>query len=604
MQSTASVLEKAGVVLPSTMVQQQELVQEPEEEETLGEGPTLGELEELPKWDGVTASDTLEEARKRNPHLDLYLRKWQDAGNEPPDWHPTLSRDLKGVKDLNLIYPVGDPIFIHVVNQGGPFARYFAVEPILEGNFRDAYDRIRKRCFVLAAEEETPLTPEAFEKTLDTLIDRATQMVAHPRRGKRLADRLKGEDQGERTVRVTPLEKATVAYFLKRDLVHQGRMEPLMRDPHIEDIHGLGLSNIFCVHKIFEMLETNIRFPTEEQLDAHLLNMSERMGRRVSDTNPIVDGALPDGSRINIVFSRQISRSGSSFTIRKFSETPFPVSQLVAWKTFSPQIAAYLWLCLEAGMSVFVSGETASGKTTTLNGILPFIRPKSKILTAEDTPEVLPPHENWQQLVTREIGPEESRVTTYTLLKAALRSRPDYIIVGEIRGAEGAVAFQAMQTGHATMATFHASSVAKLIQRFTSAPISVPARFMDNLNVALIQMAVYVNGKMLRRVLAVEEIEGYSKQTGGVETRAVFTWNPVTDEMVFSGRNNSFVLEHKVAERLGFEDPRDIYKELDKRARIIELLIENDMFDYHEVQRLLFEYNTRGESALPFNLDV
>lgn len=585
--------------IPS-MVQQTEL-QPPEPE---AEIPTTPQVDEPPQWDGVTASDTLEVARKRNPHLDRYLNAWQESGRPMPDWHPVVTRELKGQKQLNLIYPVGDPIFIHVITEGDTFARYYAVEPTLEGNFLEAYEQVRQRCFVLAAKEDAPYALTEFEGTLDRLIEQATEVTPDPRRGKRLKDRFGDPGLGEKTVRVTPLEKATVAYFLKRDIVHQGRMEPLMRDPYIEDIHGLGLRNIFCVHKIFDMLETNICFQSEQELDGFLLTMSERMGRRVSDTNPIVDGALPDGSRINIVFSRAVSRSGSSFTIRKFSDTPFPISQLVAWKTLSPQIAAYLWLCLESGMSVFVSGETASGKTTTLNGILPFIKPKSKILTAEDTPEVLPPHENWQQLVTREIGPEESRVTTYTLLKAALRSRPDYIIVGEIRGAEGGVAFQAMQTGHATMATFHASSVAKLIQRFTSAPINVPARFMDNLNVALIQMAVYVGGKMLRRVLAVEEIEGYSKQTGGVETRAVFTWNPVTDQMVFSGRNNSFVLEHKVAERLGFEDPRDIYKELDKRARIIELLIENEKFDYHEVQQMLFEYATRGEKALPFTLDV
>jgi archaeal flagellar protein FlaI len=554
-----------------------------------------------PAWDGVSFSDTMEDACRGNPHLARYIERFQSEGGNTPEWFPALSRELKGRKDLNLIYPVGDPLFIHVHNAGGPFPRYIAIEPVLEGETLAAYRLIRRRAFILASEVEAPTTSEEFEVTLEELIDRATIIKPNPRRGKRLLDRL--GDPLHRPVRATPLERATVAYFLKRDIVHQGRMEPLMRDPYIEDIHGLGLSNIYCVHKIFEMLETNICFPDEASLDTHLLNMSERMGRRVSDTQPIVDGALPDGSRINIVYSRSISRSGSSFTIRKFAETPFPVSQLVAWKTFSPHVAAYLWLCLEAGMSVFVAGETASGKTTTLNGILPFIRPKSKILTAEDTPEVLPPHENWQQLVTRETGPEESRVTTHDLLKAALRSRPDYIIVGEIRGAEGAVAFQAMQTGHATMATFHASSVTKLIQRFTSPPISVPAKFMSNLNVALIQMAVYVGGRMLRRVLAVEEIEGFNKQSQGVETRAVFAWNPLTDTHIFSGRNNSYVLENLVAPRLGFEDPRQIYKELDKRARIVELLIEHQMFDYHEVQSMLFEYANRGDAALPFTVD-
>ncbi|MBW3583965.1 MAG: type II/IV secretion system ATPase subunit [Euryarchaeota archaeon] len=553
-------------------------------------------------WDGIFRSDTIEDARKRNPHLDRYLKKLAAEGKKMPEWYPTLSRDLKALERPNIMYPVGDPIFIHVVHEGGLFARYRAIEPPLEGVVKEAYDLVRKRAFVLSNGPDPPETTEQYTEALTRLIEEATVVTANPRRGgvPFIARYLPMKDK---PIQVTLEEKKVIDYFLKRDIVGQDRMEPLMKDPYIEDIHGLGIRNVHCVHKIFDMLETNINFVTHEKIDAFISDMGDRMGRPVSDSNPIVDGALPDGSRINIIYSNEISRGGSSFTIRKFAEVPIPVTQLVAWNTYSPQVAAYLWLCLENGMSVFVSGETASGKTTTLNGILPFIKPQSKILTAEDTPEVNPPHENWQQLVTRETGPEEARVSMYALLKAALRSRPDYVIVGEIRGAEGAVAFQAMQTGHATMATFHASSVGKLIQRFTSAPISVPAQFMDNLNVVLIQMAVYVGGKMLRRVLAVEEIEGYSKQTGGVETRAVFTWNPVNDTFVFSGRNNSFVLEQSVAERMQLEDKRDIYKELDKRAKILEKMIELKLFDYFEVQRILFEYANKGEKALPFKVD-
>ena len=253
-------------------------------------------------------------------------------------------------------------------------------------------------------------------------------------------------------------------------------------------------------------------------------------------------------------------------------------------------------------MSVFVAGETASGKTTTTNSILPFIKPASKIMTAEDTPEVLPPHKNWQQLITRDRGTDESSVTMYDLLKAGLRSRPNYIIVGEIRGAEGAVAFQAMQTGHPTMATFHASSVDKLIQRFTSDPINVPLPFMPNLNVVLIQMAVYVHGRMLRRVLAVDEIEGYSKRADTAITRQVFAWDSVKDVFQFGGRNNSYVLESLVAPKIGLDDSREVYKILDKRTWIIEELIRREQFDYHQIRDLLFDYQRRRDQALPFEL--
>ncbi|WP_276968375.1 type II/IV secretion system ATPase subunit, partial [Metallibacterium scheffleri] len=242
----------------------------------------------------------------------------------------------------------------------------------------------------------------------------------------------------------------------------------------------------------------------------HLIEerLSERIGRPVSDKVPIVDATLPDGSRLSIVYSSDVSIRGPSFTIRKFSDIPISIIQLVKYNTMSAEEAAYLWLALEYGQSIFVCGETASGKTTVVNALVPFIRPESKIFSAEDTPEIRCPQPAWQQLVTRERGAEESRVTLFDLLKTALRSRPNYIIVGEIRGAEGSMAFQAMQTGHPVIATFHAASVKRMIQRFTGTPINIPVTFMDNLNIALIQQAVYVNGKFLRRTTSINEIEG------------------------------------------------------------------------------------------------
>jgi len=253
-------------------------------------------------------------------------------------------------------------------------------------------------------------------------------------------------------------------------------------------------------------------------------------------------------------------------------------------------------------MSVFVCGETASGKTTTLNSIIPFIKPDAKIYTAEDTPEVVVPHKNWQRLTTRERGPEESRVTLFDLLKAALRSRPNYIIVGEIRGAEGAIAFQAMQTGHPVMSTFHAGDIKKMIQRFTGSPINIPVTFIDNLNIALFQQAVYVRGRFLRRVLNVVEIEGYYEELGGVATRNVFEWDAVSDRHIFRGMNNSYILERKIAEVAGYEDPKEIYNELFLRARIIERMAELGITGYWEVYKEIKAFYERGLEGLSFRL--
>lgn len=532
--------------------------------------------------------DTLEDALDRNAHLRAYLDAWQKAGRPAPSFHPVLSRDLKNVRPWNFLYPVGDPVFVHVHQaEGDFFPRYDPVEPALDPAEAAAYEALRLQAFLRAPGVPVPDSPAEYRQSLEALVARAirsgTVATGPGPRAKRLP--------------VTPTGLEKMRYLLFRDVVEHGPLEPIMRDPWIEDVHALGLKNVHVVHKVFGMSETPIRFHDGPALNDYLSVMAERMGRPVSESRPIVDGALPNGSRINIVYGEAVSKGGSSFTIRKFSETPITVTQLVEWNTMSARLAAYLWLCLETGMRVFVSGETASGKTTTLNALLPFMRPKSKVLSVEDTPEVVVPHPNWQQLITRERGSKGSSVTIQDLLKAALRSRPNYIIVGEIRGAEGSVAFQAMQTGHPTLATFHASGVGKLVQRFTSDPINVPAQFMDNLNVALIQSAVYVHGKMLRRVTAVEEIEGFSKLSKRVMTRQVFSWDPVRDQHQFDGRNNSYVLETLVAERLGIKNPREIYAELERRTRVLEELVRRRRFEYDDIVRFFFEYAERNPSG-------
>ncbi len=544
-------------------------------------------------------TNELTEAAEKNSHLARYLKAYQEKTGGLPTFVPALGREMKSVKKLNHIYPVGDPIFIHIVDEEGGARRYYAIEPKLTPDERRKYVQAREHILRLAPFEPTPATTEDLKKVLTRLFDRVAR-VTDGALG--MLAKVNVLAKLNTKISMTSAEKRKIAYFLERDIVSTGPLEPIIRDPYIEDVHSIGTNNLFVVHKVFDMVETDIRFENEKVLDDYLRNMTERIGRPVSESRPIVDATLPDGSRLNLIYSDDVSQRGASFTIRKFSETPISITQVCHWGTMSTQVAAYLWLCLQNGMSVFVCGETASGKTTSLNAILSFIKPKDKVFTAEDTPEVRPPQAAWQQLVTRESGPEEGRVGMFDLLKAALRSRPNYIIVGEIRGAEGSVAFQAMQTGHPCIATFHASSVGRMIQRFTSDPINVPITFMDNLNVCMIQMAVYNNGRMLRRVLAIEELEAYNEKAGGVMTRAVFKWNPANDSHVFRGRNNSYILETKIAETIGYTDKRKIYEDLDLRARILDRMIELEIFDYYEVNRILARFNEEGVGSLPFKL--
>ncbi|MEA3201669.1 MAG: archaeal flagellar protein FlaI [Thermoplasmata archaeon] len=537
-------------------------------------------------------------AIQKNPHLAAYLTEFA-AKHKAPDFHERLTRDMKSMKKVNIVYPVGDPVFIHIWDDEEAGARHYVnIEPTLNAGEKEKYQRIKDSILRLAPFEPTPKDQDDLRATLKRLIEKSIRVGAQ---AKGFSPQ-KILSQFDNKVVLDELEASKLRYFLERDIVDSGPIEPIIRDPYIEDVSSIGTYNIFVVHKIFDTVETNVKFSDDKELDDYLRGMGERMGRPVSESRPIVDAVLPDGSRINLIYSDDVSQRGASFTIRKFSDTPTSITQICKWGTMSTSVAAYLWICLQNGMSVFVCGETASGKTTSLNGILSFIKPKEKVFTAEDTPEVRPPQPLWQQLVTRSSGPPEGRVEMFDLLKAALRSRPNYIIVGEIRGAEGAVAFQAMQTGHPCIATFHASSVQKMIQRFTSDPINVPATFMDNLNVCMIQMAVYNKGRMLRRVLAIEEIEGYNDQAGGVLTRRVFNWDPVKDVHNFRGRNNSYILEQKIAEKAGYADKREIYKELDLRTRILDRMIQLGIYDYYEVNRIIARFNEEGVASLPFKL--
>jgi flagellar protein FlaI len=539
----------------------------------------------------------LSKVLERNPHLSMYMQRYAQETKQTPKFMDTLAKDLGKESHVDVVYPVGDPIFIHLHGSKDAGHHYDVVQPQMTDSMKLQYERVVDRIFLESGEDRVHITDEEFNDVLDRLMKKIVKVTdrSAPSRFVQLF-------KPSSTIYLNTDEMKIVEYYVKRNILQNGVLEPVLRDPYIEDIHCVGVREINLYHKILGMVETNISFPDVGELDKYTKSMSERMGRPASISRPIIDGALPDGSRINIVYADDVSVAGPTFTIRKFATEPLSSAQLAGWNTISSQEAAYLWLCLENGMSVFVCGETASGKTTLLNAIFPFIRYDQKIFSAEDTLEVQPPHAVWQQLSTREFGPEDSKVDTFALLRSGLRSRPNYIVVGEIRGKEGNVAFQAMQTGIPVMATFHAASVKRMIQRFTGAPISVPVTSMDNLNVAVFLAGVYRGGKLIRRVLSIEEILGYSEAMGGVMTRAVFVWNPINDQHIFRGMNNSFILEERIAVKRGYKDKRDIYRELALRAKILDKMVEMNMTNYKTVNDILRAFQKEGVSGLPFTV--
>ena len=534
-------------------------------------------------------------------HVADWVRDFEKRYGSRPIYYGPLDRDAKKQRPLNLIYITKEPVFVHIYEppsdeEGGGQVLWFGLEPQLNEEEENIRRDLVETLLQEAPSAPTFTTDNEFETILGQMIDRYTisdaeASIVSRRRGR--IWELVGLD--DKRIVVNETQRQRLRYIIIRDLIRNGPLETLLSDEMLEDIHSVGLKHIHMDHKVFGMVTSNIRFREREILSRYLRAMSERIGRPVSDNKPIIDGALLDGSRINIIFSDDVSMLGPSFTIRKFAEETISVIQLIKWGTMSAQQAAYIWICLEYGMSVLVSGETASGKTTTLNAILPFIDHNVKIYSAEDTPEVKVRHKIWQRLVTRDSKNEDSRVEMFDLLKAALRSRPRYIIIGEIRGVEGATAFQAMQTGHPVIATFHASSIVKMIQRFTGDPINVPIRFFDNLNFAIFQEVVEApGGGIARRVTGIDEVIGYNKHSDGVLTRGMFEWDPVKDKHYFRGMFQSHLLENKIAAMAGFANKRDIYDEMLRRAAAIERMADRDLTHYDDVFDLLNIYYNSG----------
>ncbi|MEF8786250.1 MAG: type II/IV secretion system ATPase subunit [Haloarculaceae archaeon] len=545
-------------------------------------------------------SDELRQHAARRPHLREHLQKFKQITGEFPKFIEEADDDYETDRP-NVLYPVGGPIYTHIYGDIGQDMKYYAIEPELGEEERPVFDKVRNRLLERSVTKEAPENEAQYDDRIEELLQETTRVKNRETSDSGVLTRLsKITDVGK--VELNQETYENIRYRLNRDIVGLGPLEPVMRDPANEDIHVIGRDQCFVDHSVYSMLETTVEWESKESFDQWLKNMGERIGDPVSDSDPIVDSTLPDGSRLNLIYSDDVSVQGPSLTIRQGEDVPLSIFQITKWNTLSPELSAYLWLCLENEQTVFVVGETASGKTTTLNSIMAFIPRDAKIYTAEDTAEVVPPHDTWQQLMTREGENEDTSIDMFDLVAAALRSRPDYIIVGEVRGEEGRMAFQAAQTGHPVMLTFHASDIVSMIQRFTGEPINVPETFMDVADVALFQNRVKQGDQVLRRVTSVQEIEGYSKEMDGVVTRQSFYWDPVEDEIVFQGMNNSYVLEEQIATLLGYEDTRDIYDDLQFRSRIIERAIQEGILGYYEVNELIADYQRDGVEGLPFDI--
>jgi flagellar protein FlaI len=392
-----------------------------------------------------------------------------------------------------------------------------------------------------------------------------------------------------------------ILYFLGKSSLGFGKIDPLMKDPNIEDIScdGSGVP-LFLYHRKYGSLRSNIRFNDEEELSSFVHRLAQKCGKHISIAEPMLDATMTDGSRIQMTLSDEITAKGSTFTIRKFRADPFSPPDLVRFNTMSSEMIAYMWLAFENGVNTLFAGGTASGKTTALNALSLFIPRESKIVSIEETREINLPHPNWIPGVSRsgfgEVVADKmiGQIDMYDLMKAALRQRPEYIIVGEIRGREAYVLFQAMATGHATYSTVHADSAQSLIHRLEGKPINIPRVMLQSLDVISLHVITRVKNTRARRCKQIIEIIDIDPTTKEILTNEVFRWDPIEDKFVYSGK--SYVLERIRAEKdLSHED---MANEIKNRTKLIEWMNKNNIIEFREVANTVSQYNENPSETL------
>ncbi|MCI4322814.1 MAG: type II/IV secretion system ATPase subunit [Thermoplasmata archaeon] len=408
---------------------------------------------------------------------------------------------------------------------------------------------------------------------------------------------LRGEVESylrSRGVSLSPLSAERIIYYIQRDFVGFGAVDALIGDPQVEDLSCDGVNvPLFIFHGKYESVRTNLAFAHEEELDSFIILLGQRCGKAVSVSAPILDGTTPEGHRVQATYGREVTTRGGSFTLRRYKEKPFTPVDLVLNHTASEEMIAYFWLAAEVGESLIICGGPASGKTCTLNAISLFIPPTAKIVSIEDTREVNLPHENWIPGATRsgagDRGPDgksAGEVDMFDLVRAALRQRPNYIIVGEVRGKETYTMFQAMATGHTTYSTMHADSVKSMVNRLENPPINTPRILLSALNNVIIQVQTRTEHGVVRRIKQVLEIVGFEPETNELITNTVYEWDASNDTFLFKG--HSFLFD-KIIEVRNYTH-EDMDAEFQRRVAVIHYLAEKKITDYRQLWRLVAGY--------------
>ena len=387
-----------------------------------------------------------------------------------------------------------------------------------------------------------------------------------------------------------------IFYYLYRDFVGLNKMEPLIKDYFIEDIECNGMNTpVYIIHRVYRNIKTNVRYETIEEISSFVEKLAQRCGKYVSYASPLLDGSLPDGSRVNATYTTDVSSRGPTYTIRKFTKIPWTPIQLISKGTVSPEMLAYFWILVEYKSNLLISGGTASGKTTLLNAIAFFIPPEARVVSIEDTRELNLPRENWLPSVSRTaLGQGKmGEVDLFSLLRSSFRKSPDFVIVGEVGGNEAFVLFQGMASGHSSISTFHADSVDTVIKRLETPPIQLSPSLLNTLDCVAIMTHAIVNKQETRKLREVVEIVNVDDK-GVALTNTPFLWNARED--VFYFKKDSKVFE-KISKKYGIT-VEELNRELDTRARLLYELKKKNVFDFNQTQKIINEYHKDPKAIL------
>ncbi|NYT05508.1 MAG: type II/IV secretion system ATPase subunit, partial [Methanomicrobiales archaeon] len=460
----------------------------------------------------------------------------------------------------------GQALVIIALNRAVGQHEYLLFEPSLSAFERDLLERIYADLRDVLVLDDS----DALRDRRTVLLERMAALVA------------------EYGIALSDTARFRLEYYLFRNFLGWSRIDALMRDPQIEDIScdGSGIP-LFLYHRTWRNIKTNISF-SESSLGSLAVSLAQRSGRHISIASPMLDATLPDGSRLQLTLGTEVTTRGTSFTIRKFREEPFSPVELLERGTFPLDALVYFWLAIEQNKNLLFIGGTASGKTTSLNAVSQFIPPLAKVVSIEDTREITLFHENWIASVTRESVAEGTRsaIDMFELLRAAMRQRPEYIIVGEVRGKEAQTLFQAMNTGHTTFSTMHAGDVDAAIHRLENPPLSVPRTMVQALDVIAVQALIHRGGERVRRCLEVVEVEGIDPASGNLRVNTVFAYDPAADAFSFSGRSRIYAM---IRERRGWSR-EEMETEIGRRREVLAAMREQKVTDYRQVSHIFQAY--------------